>query len=136
VYSDWSTAETFGEYSKLPLPADYYSRETVNEFPKTSEIIYYFEGNDMWVKTDYKGQLKLLYLAFPTPIVTLADVITLKDQIADTTLVYGLLAELLATENENVASFYNQKYEESKVQNRPKTQARFVKIKDVYNTRW
>jgi len=59
-----------------------------------------------------------------------SDVIDLDDYLAQTVLPYGLAAALLLDENPNVASFFQQRYEELKVAS--KIPNEFEAIENVY----
>jgi hypothetical protein len=64
----------------------------------------------------------------PLPITSDQTILQVSDQIGTTILPYGLAAHLLLSENPQVASFFNDRYEELK-RKRP---AIVVSIKDVY----
>jgi hypothetical protein len=132
IYDDWSANDTFGDYSILDLPTDFYKEYTIEEYPFTNDDVFYIDGNNLNILTNYKGKIKLVYIANPTPITALADTLTIKDAVANTSVVYGLIAELLATENADIANLYLQKYDESKIENKPKSKARYVKRKNKY----
>jgi hypothetical protein len=60
----------------------------------------------------------------------LTDTIGLDDYLAQTVLPYGLAATLLLDENPNVASFFQQRYEELKTAS--KIPNEFAPIENVY----
>jgi len=135
TFTNWSTSPTFGEYSKVTLPTDFYSIVSIEEYPVSRIDVAYIEGfNDFYIRTDYVGTVKVLYRATPTEITDLDDELVLPDIVANTTLVYGLVAELLATDDPELSNLYQQKYEESKMRLREKPKGKYVKRKDVYNS--
>lgn len=135
IYNDWTTAETFGEYSKLTLPTDYHRFVKIETVPETTDNVAFIDGNDLWILTEYTGQVKLLYKAIPTRITALTDTLTVSDTIANTVLVYGLIAKLFANSNAKIANYYEAKYTEERNNLRPKAIGRLVKQKDSYG-RW
>jgi len=123
----------YTEWIEVELPNDFRSQEQLVEDPYTFDDFVYFGGkNQMFVKYNYDGDIKLLYNAIPDDLTSLSDSLVLDDQIAKTLLVMGLVARLLATDDPDISNYYQGLYEEGFFKLKKKKPAKRVRVKDLY----
>jgi hypothetical protein len=121
-------------YVEKQMPADFHSiDQIVNEYGKiyAQNGSYKWEGkNKLFVNYYYEGRIRITYKPVPLLITNLTDTLQLDDVTARTILPYGLAAHLMLDENDSLASFFNQRYEELKRLNlKP---AQIEQMVDVY----
>lgn len=119
-------------YVKITLPIDYL--ELYQIFDKDLILYQDFKriGSEIYVPFDFNG--KMVYKYQPTTLISLASVVSVSDNIASTVLANGLASQFITTENPDLASFFNQRFQEGKAMlNKPQIESS-VKIIDVYKS--
>lgn len=124
---------------KKTMPADFKSvNEIILENPcqqYVNDAHYKWEGrSDLYINYYYEGNIRIIYRPTPTVITALTDVLQVDDVTARTILPYGLAAHLLLQENPDVASFYNERFEDLKREASKRPPAAFETIENVYGS--
>ena len=125
------TASGTSGYVKVTLPANYLM--IYQMLDKDLELFedYKVIGEDIYVPYDFSGTLVYRYI--PAEITDINDDIAFNDIISNV-LVNGLAGQLLLTENETLADYFNQRYEELKNDIKTRQPSSIVKRKDLYDS--
>lgn len=124
------TASGTEGYVALSMPSDYLMLYQLLDSDLELFEDYKIIGNDVYVPYDFSG--KMIYRYIPTKITTINDNIEFDENIGSNVLANGLGAQLMITENVNLASYLNSRYEE--LRNKIKTikPSAIMKRKDKY----
>lgn len=135
--ADGSKVPVYRPWVKKQMPADFKSvDEIINETADKSYVKdadYKWEGRrDLYISYFYDGNIRIVYRPVPGVISALTDSMQVDDITARTIMPCGLAAHLLLTENPDVASFFQQRYEELKKDAIPQQAASEEMITNVY----
>lgn len=104
------TASGTSGYVAISMPTDYLLLYQLLDDNLDPTEDFKVIGNDIYVPYDFTG--KMIYKYIPTTITSINDNIEFDENIGSTILANGLGAQLMITENQNLASYLNQRYEE------------------------
>jgi hypothetical protein len=110
---------SYRPWIKKTMPTDFKSvSEIIEEFPDrqyANTATYKWEGRrDLYISYYFIGNVRIVYRPVPSMIAALTENMQLDDVTARTIVPYGLAAHLLLTENQDSASFFNERFEELK----------------------
>lgn len=118
---------SFASDSDVPDYRPWIKKELPDDFKSVDEIIneecekysqdanYKWEGRrSLYISYYFTGNIRIVYRPVPQVISALTDNMQVNDVTARTIMPYGLAAHLLLTENQDSASFFNQRFEELK----------------------
>ncbi len=122
---------------KKEMPDDFKAVDSIvkeYEYQKyINDGIFKWENRkDLYISRRYKGKVRIKYIPTLTTITALSDTLELDDTTCLQVLPYGLAALLLIHENDTVADFMQQKFDELKFQASRKAPASAQEIEDVY----
>lgn len=125
---------------KKQMPDDFKSlNQIIEEYPVkqySNSSDYKWEGRrDLYINYNYEGNIRIIYKPIPSPITSLTDTIAV-DDITAMSGAYFLAAHILLVEDPDSASFFNQRYEDLKIQNNTKQPVAIQNITDVYGGGW
>lgn len=121
---------------KKEMPSDFKSiDQIVSEFPERQ---YQKESNYRWeerknlyINYYFEGNYRVVYKPVPIPITSLTQTLQV-DEISSMSGAYFLASHLLLVEDPDSASYFNQRYEELKMESNIKTPATATQIIDIY----
>lgn len=113
------------------MPTDYISTVELLDSDLEELTDYKVIGNILYVPFDFTGSL--IYRYQPTIVTALTQTTEFPDYIAQTIIPYGIAAHLLIGEDSSIASFFNQRYEELKINLKKKEPAIEIKKDDKYD---
>jgi hypothetical protein len=87
-------------------------------------------GNDLYVPFDFSGTLVYRYI--PVAITKLTDELDFDNQISSLILPNGLAGQLLLNSNEDLANYFNSRYEELLREIKTRQSEPIMKRKDIY----
>lgn len=121
---------------KKEMPSDFKSLDQIiEEYPQrqySKSISYKWEGRrDLYINYFYEGSVRVVYKPVPTPVTSLTQNIEI-DDISAMSGAYFLAAHLILVEDPDSAGFFNQRYEEMKLENNIKQPATIDQIIDIY----
>lgn len=121
---------------KYEMPADYrMTDKVIEEFPERQYQLsanYKWEGfKELWVNYYYYGTLRVVYKPIPTTITSLTDVLEV-DDITANAITYYVAAKIAPHEMQELTTFFEQKYNELKLESFIKMPSSEQAIIDVY----
>jgi hypothetical protein len=122
---------------KKTMPSNFKSvDDIISEYPErvyTSDSNYKWEGRDaLYVDYYYSGTIRIVYRPVPIKLEKMTDTLQVDDVTARTILPYGLGAHLMLSENTDSASFFQQRYEEMKLNSGRQHPSSIETITNVY----
>lgn len=130
----FSTAAAGDVWVTIPMPADFKSLDEIRAVDTGGNYIgvdWKWENkNTLVFPAAFEGTLTVSYLAYPTVITALTDMLHVDDVTARSILPYGLAAELFKMENQDIYQYCDRRYQEFK--RGTKKMARFVDTIDYY----
>jgi len=132
-----SAVDTAGHYISHTMPVDFkglyqmVSIENGNEYELSTD--FKWEGNALLIPDTFIGVIKVVYYPIPSSITAMTDTLVLDGITCSTTLANGLASQLILTENPDLASYLNERYNELK--NIKQSSSQIVEIKDVYDSK-
>lgn len=124
------TASGTEGYVAVSMPTDYISTVKLLHSDLEELTDYKVIGNILYVPFNFTGSL--IYRYQPTIVTALTQTTEFPDYIAQTIIPYGLSAHLLIGEDSSIASFFNQRYEELKMNLKKKEPAVMISKEDKY----
>ena len=97
---------------------------------KTPYILTMLQNEIIGIENRYRKESDIIY---PVPIESLEQNVQISDIKANAMLTNGLAAQLMLHEDTNLASYFNQRYEEMKAIYLKPTPSKREKIEDVYD---
>jgi hypothetical protein len=126
----------YRKWVRHQMPTDFKSvNEIVSEekMSYSKNASYKWEGKrDLFMDYYYDGNIRIIYRPIPSIITALTDTLQIDDVTCRTVLPYGLAAHLLLTENQDSASFFQQRFDELKKDASKKPPSPTEEITDVY----
>ena len=115
-YRPWIKVEMPDNFKSLDMIVKEYSDKQY-----TLDNSYKWEARrDLYINYFYKGNIRIVYRPVPIPLTTIDDELQVDDVTGRVIIPYGLAAHLLLDENQDSASFFQQRYEELKKTSRGK----------------
>jgi hypothetical protein len=110
--------------------------QIVKEYPQSQyvkESDYKWEGRkDLYTSYDFNGTIRVVYRPVPTKITDLSQNLEIDDVTATTLLPYFLATHLMLEEKDDLAGYFNDRYEQLKYDFKKKPPATEEPIIDVY----
>jgi len=125
----------YKEYIKIEMPSDYGELvKVIEEYPTyNKEANFKWQGfNDIYIKQEYEGSIKIIYNPIPTTVIALTDELTINNLTAEQAIIYYVASRLANTENTDLINLYEGKFNELKFEANKKRPMEEEKIQDVY----
>lgn len=127
-----------GNYEEYEMPIDFFNAQQVVSIETDNEYdlgqFKWLGGNTLFVPDEFTGEITIAYYPIPASITSLDDDMVLDDLTCKTILSYGLASRLLVNENEGLANYYGQLYDEAKSRPRLQNPAFIQNIQDNYDS--
>lgn len=137
--------QTFAAVGDIPVYRPWVLKQMPSDFKSVDEIVneektvysqnagYKWEGKrDLYMDYYFDGNIRIVYHPIPTLITAVTDTLQLDDITARKVLPYGLAAHLMINENDTVASYCNDRFEELKADANKKPPSPIEQITNLY----
>lgn len=121
---------------KKQMPSDF---SNVDKIVREYSDIYENDSNfkwegkrDLYINYEWEGNIRIVYVPTPSILTSLSDSLVVDDITSRTKLPYYLAGMLMIDENQTLASYYLDKFNELKSEIDPPTPSSEQNIQDVY----
>jgi hypothetical protein len=131
----FDTVPDYKPWVKYTMPSDFDSVESLiilSDKIYVEAIDYKWENyKDLYVSYNFDGTVRINYKAFPTTLTSKTDILEISDSAA-TIIAYYVAARIATSEQQNLVNYFEQKYNELKMELRYNKPAREQEIQNVY----
>lgn len=135
-FASVSDVPVYRPWVKKQMPSDFKTmdeiiEESVDEYTKSAG--YKWEGRrDLYISYFFDGNIRIVYHPIPSMVAAITDTLQVDDVTARTVMPYALAAQLMLQENSDIASFFQQRFEEMKRGEEENQPASWESIENVY----